>query len=104
MDVNLDSNLDSIILYISVNDILQDSTPDSFKSYIKSMELMVQKCCAFGVKWMLSGIVNTKRTIQKTHNPFIDTHNGLLIFVVISALYMFKTRLMDVFANFFFVF
>ena len=104
MDVNLDGNIDSIILHISVNDIWQNSTPDSFKSYIKSMELMVQKCCAFGVKWMLSGIVNTKRTIQKTHNPFIDTHNGLLIFVVISALYMFKTRLMDVFANFFFVF
>ena len=63
MDVNLDSNLDSIIMYISVNDILQDSTPDSFKSYIKSMELMVQKCCAFAVKWMLPGIVNTKRII-----------------------------------------
>lgn len=63
MDVKLDSNIDSIILHISVNDILQDSTPDSFKSYIRSMELMVQKCCAFGVKWMLSGIANTKRII-----------------------------------------
>lgn len=63
MDVNLDGNIDSIILHISVNDIWQNSTPDSFKSYIKSMELMVQKCCAFAVKWMLPGIVNTKRII-----------------------------------------
>lgn len=29
MDVKLDSNIDSIILHISVNDILQDSTPDN---------------------------------------------------------------------------
>ena len=37
MDVNLESNIDTIILHISVNDdILQDSTPNNVINYIKN--------------------------------------------------------------------
>lgn len=46
-----------------MNDILQDSTPDNVISYIKNVELMVQKCRAFGVKRvLLASIVYTKES------------------------------------------
>ena len=45
MNINLGSNIDTIILHIVVNHILQDITPDNVTNYIKNVELMVQKCC-----------------------------------------------------------
>ena len=35
MDVNVESNTDTIVLHIGVNDILQDSTLDNVINYIK---------------------------------------------------------------------
>ena len=35
MHVNLESNTDTPILHMGVNDILQDSTPDNVTNYIK---------------------------------------------------------------------
>ena len=98
MNVNLDSNIDTIILHIGVNDILQDSTPDNVINYIKNMELMVQKCHAFRVKWaLLHRIVYTKiislNIIEDIHNrlenldiPYVDNRN-------IHGLHFFKDGL-----------
>ena len=49
------------------------NTPDNVINYIKNVELMVQKCSAFGVKRvLLSGIVYRKRIAL---NIFEDIHN-----------------------------
>ena len=74
MDLNLETNINTIIFHIGVN-IFQDRTSDNVINYIKNVELMVQKCRAFGVKRVfLLGIVYTRITL----NILEDIHSRLV--------------------------
>ena len=102
MDVNLESDIDTIILHIGVNDILQNSTPDNVINHIKNVLLMLKIWRDFGVnRVLLSGIVYTKRIslniLEDIHNQLVNLSRNLDIYHIgnrnICGLHLFKDDL-----------
>ena len=77
MDVNLESNVDTIILHIGAIDILEDNTLGKATYCFKNVQLMAQKCRAFrtGVV-LLAGEFNAEEAYSSL-SGFLGNYNSM---------------------------
>ena len=77
MDVNLESNVDTIIMHIGAIDILEDSTLGKATYCIKNVQLMAQKFRAFGTGVvLLAGEFNAEEAYS-SFSGFLGNYNSM---------------------------
>ena len=78
LDVNLQDNyMESVLLYVGVNDVLQDSTETYINNFFNNVQEMGNKCRSYNIKNVfISGIVYTERvngkSLENIHDKMVS--------------------------------
>ena len=83
-----DRNTETVIIHVSVNDIINGNSQSDIEKYISNVEKMVQKCLKYGVKKIfISGLVFSTKVslpmLEQIHKELVEM-SGFLDFEYID--------------------